>query len=89
MSRELRNACIILVGKPEGKRPCVRPRHRWENNINMYLRIVMREGMDWCAVVNMVTFIFYKSRECLDQISNYQLFRKDPVPHASRVNSCE
>jgi hypothetical protein len=23
------NACRILVGKPEGKRPSARPRHRW------------------------------------------------------------
>jgi hypothetical protein len=29
----------ILVGKPEGKRPCRRARHRWENNnIRMDLR---------------------------------------------------
>jgi hypothetical protein len=25
----------VLVGKPEGKRPLVRPRHRWEDNIKM------------------------------------------------------
>jgi hypothetical protein len=25
-----------LVGKPEGKRPLGRPRHRWEDNIKMY-----------------------------------------------------
>jgi hypothetical protein len=24
----------VLVGKPEGKRPLVRPRRRWEDNIN-------------------------------------------------------
>jgi hypothetical protein len=24
-----------LVGKPEGKRPPGRPRHRWEDNIKM------------------------------------------------------
>jgi len=23
----------VLVGKPEGKRPLVRPRHRWDNTI--------------------------------------------------------
>jgi hypothetical protein len=28
---------IILVGKPEGKRPLVRPRRRWEDNIRMDL----------------------------------------------------
>jgi hypothetical protein len=32
---EKRNACRILVGKPEGKRPLGRP--RWVNNIKMDL----------------------------------------------------
>jgi hypothetical protein len=26
---EMRNVYKILIGKPEGKRPCGRPRHRW------------------------------------------------------------
>jgi hypothetical protein len=33
-----RNAYRILVGKPEGKRPLGRLRHRWEDNIEMDLR---------------------------------------------------
>jgi hypothetical protein len=33
---EKRNAYRILVGKPEGKRPLGRPRHRWEDNIVAY-----------------------------------------------------
>jgi hypothetical protein len=32
---EKRGACRVLVGKLEGKRPLVRPRHRWEDNIKM------------------------------------------------------
>jgi len=36
----------VLVGKPEGKRPLVRPRRRWEDNIKMDLREVGRGG-DW------------------------------------------
>jgi hypothetical protein len=32
-----RNACRILVGKPEGKRPLGRPICRWETNIKMDL----------------------------------------------------
>jgi hypothetical protein len=32
-----RNAYMLLVGKPEGKRPLGRPRRRWVNNIRMYL----------------------------------------------------
>jgi hypothetical protein len=29
----MRNAYSILVGKPEGKRPLVRTRRRWKDNI--------------------------------------------------------
>jgi hypothetical protein len=36
--REKRNAYRILVGKPAGKRPLGRPRHRWEDNIKIELR---------------------------------------------------
>jgi hypothetical protein len=28
----------VLMGKPEGKRPLERPRHKWEYNIKMYLQ---------------------------------------------------
>jgi len=34
----------ILVGKPEGKRPLGRPRHRWEDNIKMDFQKVGWEG---------------------------------------------
>jgi hypothetical protein len=44
---EKRNAYSILVGKPEGKRPLGRPRHRWENNIKVDLRETGWGGMDW------------------------------------------
>ena len=27
----------VLMGKPEGKRPPGRPRHRWEDNVKMDL----------------------------------------------------
>jgi hypothetical protein len=35
---EKRNACRILVGKPEGKRQLVRPRRRCVDDIKMDLR---------------------------------------------------
>ena len=41
---------MVLVGKPEVKRPLGRPRHRWEDNIKMDLRKVGCEGMDWIDV---------------------------------------
>jgi hypothetical protein len=37
----------ILVGKPEGKRPLGRPRRRWVDNIEIDLREVGCDGMDW------------------------------------------
>jgi hypothetical protein len=41
---EMRNS---HVGKSEGKRPCRRPRHRWEGNIRMNLREIVWEDVDW------------------------------------------
>jgi hypothetical protein len=35
---EERKVYKVLVGKPEGKRPLGRPRHRWEDGIRMDLR---------------------------------------------------
>jgi hypothetical protein len=35
---EKRNACRILVGKPERKRPLGRPRRMWVENIKIDLR---------------------------------------------------
>jgi hypothetical protein len=44
---ERRGLYRILVGKPEGKKPLGRPRHRWEDNITMDLQEVECEGVDW------------------------------------------
>ena len=41
----------VLVGKPEGKRPLGRPRHRWEDNIKMDIQEVGCGGMDWIELV--------------------------------------
>jgi hypothetical protein len=42
-----RNAYMILVGKPEGKRPRGRPRRRWVDNIKMVLREIGCGDVDW------------------------------------------
>ncbi|KAJ4439040.1 hypothetical protein ANN_14996 [Periplaneta americana] len=44
---ESRNAYRVLVGRPEGKRPFGRPRHRWEDNIKMDLREVGYDDRNW------------------------------------------
>jgi len=61
---ERRGVYRFLLGKPEGKRPLGRPRHKWEDNIQMDLQEVGSAGMDWIrlaqerdrwqAVVNVV-----------------------------------
>jgi hypothetical protein len=43
--REIRNIYKILVGKPEGKRPLVRPSHGWEDNIEMDLKELRWDGI--------------------------------------------
>jgi len=42
-----RSVYRVMVGKPEGKSPLGRPRHRWEDNIKMDLQEVGCGGMDW------------------------------------------
>jgi hypothetical protein len=44
---EKRNAYMMTVGKPEGNRPLGRPRRRWVDNINVDLREIGWDGMDW------------------------------------------
>jgi hypothetical protein len=61
---ERRGIYRVLMGKPEGKRPLGRPRHRWEDNIKMDLLEMGCGGLDciklaedgdrWRAVVNAV-----------------------------------
>jgi hypothetical protein len=61
---EKRNACRVLMGRPEKKRPLGRPRRRWEDNSNMDLREIGWGGVGkinlaqnrgwWRPLVNMV-----------------------------------
>jgi hypothetical protein len=44
---EGRGAYRVLVGRPEGKRPLVRPRRRWEDNIKMDLGEIGIDGASW------------------------------------------
>jgi len=49
MSEE-RGEYRVLVGKPEGRRPLGRPRHRWVDNIKMDLQEVECGYMDWTGL---------------------------------------
>jgi len=42
---EDRNSYSVFVGKPKGKRPFIRPRLKWNNNIKTYVNGI-RCGLD-------------------------------------------
>ena len=44
---EGRSAFKILTGKPAGKRPLGRPRHRWEDHIRMDLEEIGINAGNW------------------------------------------
>jgi hypothetical protein len=47
---EKRNAYRLLVGKPEGKRPLGRPRHRWVDSIRIGLVEVGGGDVEWIGL---------------------------------------
>jgi len=47
---EERGVYRLLVGKPEGRRPLGRPRHRWVDNIRTDLQEVRCGDMDWIGM---------------------------------------
>jgi len=62
---EKRNTYRTFIGKPEGKRQCVRPRCRCEDNIRIDLQEIgwesvnwihlTQDSVQWWALVNMIT----------------------------------
>jgi 3-oxoacyl-ACP reductase-like protein len=52
---EERGMYRVLVGKPEGKRPLGRSRHRWENNIRMDLQEMGCGVIDWIGLLRIET----------------------------------
>jgi len=45
--KESKGGYMVLVEKPEGKRPLRKSRHSWEDNIKMDFQEVGCEAMDW------------------------------------------
>jgi hypothetical protein len=43
-----RNACKVLIGKPEGEIALVRPRSRWKDDIRVDVKLYVRL---WCLLI--------------------------------------
>jgi hypothetical protein len=69
MNGRKRNANRIQVGKPEGKGPLVRPRHRLVDNIKMDLRELGWGGMD----LNDLAEDMDQCRAFVDTVMNLQV----------------
>jgi hypothetical protein len=67
---EKRNVYRLLVRKPERKRPLGRPRHRWINNIKMYLLEIGLSVVDWIGLAQ----DRYRWRALVNSVMNF------PVP---------
>jgi hypothetical protein len=83
---EGRGVYMVLVGRPEGKRPLGRPRCRWEDNIKMDLMEIgineanwiqlAQDRAQWWAFVNMVMNLQVpEERIFFDKLSDNQLFK--------------
>ena len=59
----------VLVGKPDGRRQLGRPRHRWEDNIEMYLQEVGCGGVDWIELAQ----VRDRWRELVNAATNLQV----------------
>jgi hypothetical protein len=66
---EKRNPYKILMGKPEGKRPLGRSRHRWVDNIKIDLRELGWDGMDWIDLAQ----DRYQWRALLNTVMNFRV----------------
>jgi hypothetical protein len=63
---EGRGVYRVLVGRPKGKRPLGRPRHRWEDNIKMDLREIGMDGANW-------TQLAQDRVQCVNMVMNLQV----------------
>jgi hypothetical protein len=66
---EKRNVYMLLVGKPEGKRPLGRPRRRWIDNIKMDLLEIGVSVVDWIGLAQ----DRYRWRALVNSVMNLRL----------------
>jgi hypothetical protein len=67
--KTLINVYRLSVGKPEGKRPLGRPRHRWIDNIKMDLLEIWVSVVDWTGLAQNR----YRWRALVNSVMNLQV----------------
>ena len=72
---------MVLVGKPGGKRPLERPRHRWADNIRMYLQEVECVYVDWIGLAQ----VRHRCRTHMSAVMNLRF----PCNAGSFLTSCK
>jgi hypothetical protein len=64
-----RNVYRLLVGKPAGKRPLGRPRHKWIDNIKMDLLEIGLSVVDWFGLAQ----ARYRWRALVNSVMNLRV----------------
>jgi hypothetical protein len=64
-----RNVYMLLVGKPDGKRPLGKPRRRWMNNIKIDLMEIGLSFVDWIGLAQ----DRYRWRALVNSVMNLQV----------------
>jgi hypothetical protein len=66
---EKRNACLLLVGKPERERQLERPRYGWVDKIRMDLGEIEWDVVDWIGLAQDRD----KERALVNPVTNLQV----------------
>jgi hypothetical protein len=77
---EMRNSCMILVGKSERKVLDGRGRLIWEDNIKIESGLDSSGSVAGSQEHGNTSSSFIKGREFLDRLSYSQLLKKDSAP---------
>jgi hypothetical protein len=76
----------VLVGRPDGKRPLGRPRHRWEDNIKLDVREIGIDGVNWIRLAQDRV----QWRAFVNTVMNLRVLqRKDTFLQAERLSAVQ
>jgi hypothetical protein len=71
----MRNAYRIVLGKPERKRVLWTSRHEWEDNIKVFVKVIICESMYWvCLAQDRVN-----CSALVSKVLKYRIHRRQPA----------